>query len=279
MGWLLEWDDVRRIPEAEGVGMTHHPQLLINPSPYNLAAAALHTYRRDSAVMTFPHHTIEADGLLADIYLAPGNGLVIAVRGTTGAADWFRSLDAGKCNSDYLPGMIHRGFASASEVITRQIREWLITQSGIDISRARVWLAGHSLGGAIAIFLAPWMHAHAATIAGIHTYGAPRVGNRLYADCWGMRFGAVHRRHVNCADVVPHLPSIWMDYVHIAGLCYYDRHGDCRLHHRWYATLDKLAAIWRHIGTPGLAAIEYHDMATYLAVIRHNGGSCDVLGH
>jgi len=260
--------------------MTHQPQPLLLPTPPNLALAALWTYRSPSLPLCLPRpiRVIEAGSLLADIYRAPGNGVVIAVRGTAALSNWAYNVNARWRGSDYLPGRIHAGFAAASIQVTLPLRKWLVSSDLLNRDRAnglrqRVWLCGHSLGGAVAMFLAPWFAQRGIEVMGVHTYGAPRVGDGEYVRAWNRGHGRRHWRNVNCVDPVAHLPPWISGYRHVAGLEYWDRSG------RPFsgggssvvALFDQLLAGARALVTPGTMVVDYHDMAAYVALVT---GDC-----
>jgi len=248
--------------------MTHHPEPILLPTSTNLALAALHTYRDGKAPVAFPPPLaiIEAGSLLADIYAAPG-GLVIAVRGTDSFYDWAYNLSASKHGSDYLPGAIHAGFAKASMHMTVPLRQWL-QRHGYADCQCNIWLAGHSLGGAVVTFLAPWLHQRGFCVMGVDTYGSPRVGDGLYQESWNRLFAGVSHRHVNNVDGVPMLPPLLMGYRHVAGLNYFNRQGRPTKYGTLAGLVDKMIAAVCHIGRPGTAAVDNHAMARYAELLR-----------
>ena len=248
--------------------MTHHPEPILLPTSTNLALAALHTYRDGKAPVAFPPPLaiIEAGSLLADIYAAPG-GLVITVRGTASFYDWAYNLSAVKEPSDYLPGTIHAGFARAAMHITVPLRQWLQANGHADRQR-NIWLSGHSLGGAVVTFLAPWLHSRGFCVNGIDTYGSPRVGDGRYRRSWDLLFAGVSHRHVNSVDGVPMLPPLLLGYRHVAGLNYYNRQGRPTKYGVLAGLIDKAIAAVRHIGKPGTAAINKHAMSCYAELLR-----------
>lgn len=71
-----------------------------------------------------------------------------------------------------------------------------------------VWVAGHSLGGALAM-MASWLFLKK-TIAvhQIYTFGAPMVGNRDVANAFKREYGGQIFRYVNGADPIPLLPMV-----------------------------------------------------------------------
>ncbi|MDH3769777.1 MAG: hypothetical protein OET79_02155, partial [Nitrospirota bacterium] len=98
--------------------------------------------------------------------------------------------------------MVHNGFNGAMRAVVTRVRSAIQAQN--PGGSKRVWLTGHSLGGALA-----FLHAQALTretsiqIQGVHTYGAPRVGNPLWNRAYQSRLGNKTQRWNNNADFVP----------------------------------------------------------------------------
>jgi pimeloyl-ACP methyl ester carboxylesterase len=112
-------------------------------------------------------------------------------------------------------GRIHQGFSDALDSLWPQLRAYL---DEVGQGRA-IWLAGHSLGGALATLAA---HRLGDAATGLVTFGCPRVGNEEFAG----RFACPAWRVVNNNDLVARIPP-W-PYVAVGALCYLDRNG--RLH-------------------------------------------------
>ncbi len=111
-----------------------------------------------------------------------------------------------KTDSRFLPtstalgGRVHSGFLEAFTQISERLD---------DVVRARrpqqkIWLAGHSLGGALAMLAAS--HLADVPIEGLYTYGCPRVGDAKFVTTLP---ACVHRRFVHRDDFVPRLPPSW----------------------------------------------------------------------
>lgn len=250
--------------------MTHRPQPLLLPTQRNIALAALHTYRGAERWQCEPLTTLEAGELLADVYEMPGYALLIAVRGTANMANWLYDVDVALRPSDYLDGRVHRGFAAASEEITEPLRRWMSGQGSL-IGR-RVELCGHSLGGAIVTYLAPWLVMQGVAVSGVTTYGSPRVGDAGYVRAWNRWLSDVSRRVVHSADLVPLLPMALMGYRHVGGeRVYFDRHGRrcMSARCRW---VDRVLADLADVFVNGERATDYHEMAGYLRCIEGQPG-------
>lgn len=70
-------------------------------------------------------------------------------------------------------------------------------------------LAGHSLGGALAIVMAAALREArpemAARIAGVVSFGAPRVGDAEFAQRFDKAFAGRAYRITHGADIIPHV--------------------------------------------------------------------------
>jgi hypothetical protein len=134
--------------------------------------------------------------------------LVVAFRGTEPikADDWLsdinyyqRELAAG------VPGRVHGGFANTlGEIASALIDAVAELTAG---EETRVFITGHSLGGALAVLAAALLHfISGRRIAGVFTYGQPRVGDPDFSAAFDRTLGPVTFRYVNDLDIVPHVP-------------------------------------------------------------------------
>lgn len=136
-------------------------------------------------------------------------------------------------------GKVHRGFLSAYLEVEADIDKLVQDRA----PGQGVWIAGHSLGGALAMLAAA--HLPAESVAGVYTFGAPRVGNAEFISCLPRQ--RVHR-YVHGQDWVPTVPPAFLGYVHGGAL------------HRIEATQPRqIFESWRRSATDTLAAIQ--DMA------------------
>lgn len=117
-------------------------------------------------------------------------------------------------------GRVHRGFKAALDSIWRPL---LIHLEQVGGNRG-LWLAGHSLGGALATLMTSrLLSMGVGNVRGLMTFGSPKVGDSRFVrhmDCpvW---------RVVNGNDLVTRVPPI--PYRHVGRLCYLDRHGALHL--------------------------------------------------
>jgi triacylglycerol lipase len=137
-------------------------------------------------------------------YMAANDGILLAAfRGSDNIADWRANIQA-VTDPGVLPGtQVHEGFQDAFQAgalaIGRLIeRAWTHDQA--------IWITGHSLGGALAVLLAASLMQANIPVAGLYTFGAPRVGNKRFEKIFNRDFPGASYRVANTGDIVPHLP-------------------------------------------------------------------------
>lgn len=114
------------------------------------------------------------------------------------------------------------------DLIWIEVRERLLAQAR---ERRPVWMAGHSLGAALATLAADRLGG----VRGLYTFGSPAVGDQAFAE--DFRVNAY--RYVHHRDIVTRVPPFgWYegeekrrgDYVHVGALKYIDGDGRLRDH-------------------------------------------------
>jgi triacylglycerol lipase len=139
------------------------------------------------------------------------DAVVVAFRGTepTQAADWLTDLDAAQAPFEKFLrfsgwGRVHSGFAAGLATVLPAVVHALAHHH--DDARA-LWITGHSLGGALALLAAAFVASlEHHPIAGVVTFGQPRVGDAEFAARYRRALGGRTFRCVNDHDVVPHVP-------------------------------------------------------------------------
>jgi triacylglycerol lipase len=136
-----------------------------------------------------------------------GDIVIAAFRGTepVNADDWLSNVNYHQRTVDRVPGLLHSGFTNdLAEVDGQMITAVKQLAQG---ERTRLFLTGHSLGGALAVLAAALLHfREGQRIAGVFTYGQPRLGDSAFSTAFDQALGAVTLRYVNDLDVVPHVP-------------------------------------------------------------------------
>ena len=120
--------------------------------------------------------------------------------GTASQRDWRTDAQILKTGWDEN-SMVHRGFAAAYRSVGAEILSELL-----DKRAESVVIAGHSLGGALATLAVEVIADAGCDIAGVYTFGSPRVGNGAFARSYNEDMADVTFRIVNARDPVPWLP-------------------------------------------------------------------------
>ncbi len=188
----------------------------------------------------------------------PGGVAAVAFRGTQVTANWSWA----DIKSNILQGRrrwlggddqeVHGGYHDAVMVALPEIRKFVAERLRRE---SRVYLTGHSLGGALATLAASALEATAT-----YTFGAPRAGNKAFAA--GLAGKNVYR-FVHGLDIAPSYPHPLLGY----------RHGG----ERWQLGSDgalNLGGGWRDLfHFPVATGVLDHRVANYgdgLALPRHN---------
>jgi triacylglycerol lipase len=144
-------------------------------------------------------------------------------------ADWLVDLNIDLVDSGQ-GGSVHQGFKEAlDEVWNAQeqagehqgLESYLDEVSNEDGRRRSVWFTGHSLGAALATLAA----ARYGNVAGLYTFGSPRVGDRAFAA--GFRVNTYRFVNVNNDDLVTKVPLAGL-YRHVGTTKYIDHEGILR---------------------------------------------------
>jgi triacylglycerol lipase len=141
---------------------------------------------------------------------AIGDTAVIVFRGTEdGIGDLLQDLQFFKRTNDH--GRIHGGFDRGYQGMHSQVEKLLVKYG-----TKRVWLTGHSLGGAIAIAGAYHLLDHAQVeIAGVMTYGQPMVVRQELADYLHSRLQDRYVFFVNDMDPIVKIVEPYVHFGHM----------------------------------------------------------------
>jgi hypothetical protein len=101
----------------------------------------------------------------------------------------------------------HRGFMAVAEEIEAAVCD--AVQAG-----RRLWVTGHSMGGALATLAAPWLCARDLPVAGVYTFGAPMAGGVGLTNLFRTLPIRGFHRYVQAGDPVPALPPRPAVYQH-----------------------------------------------------------------
>jgi triacylglycerol lipase len=188
------------------------PSTLIPSTALMLARAAVAAYKTTEAevakllaksnltgsVQLFSE--LDTDGFV----YSDDESCIVSFRGSLSAGDWITNALI-----QLVPwageGAVHEGFKSALDCV------WVALSESIKAASAgrKLWFAGHSLGGALALLAAERMRVETGRIAdGIYTFGMPKVGNSVFASAVEKHHGTQAFAFLNEGDFVPWLPVL-----------------------------------------------------------------------
>lgn len=163
---------------------------------------------------------------------------VIVFRGTEPKqkSDIWADLKTWKKKSQ-TKGSIHSGFMGETDKVWESVKKFVG-----DNSDKNLYIAGHSLGGAMASVASSRLQQHA-PLKMTYTYGSPRVGNSSWRNyqTWS------HQRIQNNNDVVTQTPPMLLGFRHHVPSVYINHYGNIRKLTRWQKTKDMFRGRWRAI--------------------------------
>ena len=175
----------------------------------------------------------------------------LILRGTQTVTEWIRNF--GISLGPYLFadfGRIHAGFLDTYKLI----RGASIEALGAMGPRAKLYVAGHSLGAALTVCAVPDIEASThCRVEALYTFGSPRVGDDSFVQAFNSAFGPRSFRISNTSDIVTSIPLP----VPIAGI---------------------VGGYFSHVDTPIDMTVQKddleqnHDMRTYLDALARSRG-------
>merc|ERR1711991_61221 len=154
--------------------------------------------------------------------------IVLAFEGSANFSNWVTNLEFFRVDFDYpnaTGARVHGGFYKAYQSVGVDVEK----DVGALVERFptfQVYVTGHSLGGALAVFGALDVTLRVPGVpVTLYTFGEPRVGNKDFAEYATARLED-SIRVTHAADPVPHLPLRVMGFHHIATEVFEDKHGD-----------------------------------------------------
>ncbi|MFZ5988630.1 MAG: lipase family protein, partial [Bacillota bacterium] len=192
--------------------------------------------------------------------------LIIAFRGTEPDCinDWLTDIRIKKING------IHRGFYRAYKDIKVEI-EQLIKDSWTK----KIFLTGHSLGGALASICALDLikTCNSKWINGIYTFGAPRCFDKNKAKIYDELYGDRTYRVVNNNDIVTRIPTRLMGFSHTKNIVYIDNdnkiHTEDNAYNLWQTFWDRIEGRLESLSHLRIAdGIDDHAIAKYIKLLK-----------
>lgn len=143
-----------------------------------------------------------------------GDTAVIMFRGTNPGEiqDWLANLNNRSFSTAHGP--VHAGFWESYDKLHEQLIEVLKQKKP-----KRLWITGHSLGGALAVVCSyRMMTKEKREVAGVMTFGQPRVGSKEFCSYMESALNGRMVHFVNESDVVPRVPP---SFGHFGSLVWY----------------------------------------------------------
>lgn len=138
--------------------------------------------------------------------LETDDNIVIAFRGTSSPVDWIADMIARQQKFPFVrnAGWTHEGFTAIYRSARKQIFAILNRLPG----HKKLYITGHSLGGALATLCAIDVAIHSQYSApSVYTFGAPRTGDPAFVKAY---HGVVRQSHrvYNLYDAVTQVPTL-----------------------------------------------------------------------
>lgn len=200
--WDLNYEKVQWAPAM--------PLAQISSSVYS-SGDKLETTLRDWGLTQIEELT---DGSMFACVASNKNAVVVAFRGTDDAIDWLTNFDILFVRLGV--GYVHRGFHQATAAMVSRAVNAAKAQGA---ANKRIWITGHSLGGAMALLFAyDCLQTTALDITGLITFGQPMVVDGKLAAYLNAALNGRYLRFVNGGDSVPRMVPL---YSHCGNLVYF----------------------------------------------------------
>ncbi|MEM7793442.1 MAG: lipase family protein [Cyanobacteria bacterium P01_C01_bin.118] len=213
--------------------------------------------------------------------------IVLAFRGSQEIRDWYTNFSTklrkftirreGQTSISSYKGRVHTGFflawASVERRVLAQIRSWQKElKPGEQLPPLVV--TGHSLGGALATMAAASLQDNNISVAGLYTYGQPRVGDRSFTRQLNTNLANKVFRFINNNDIVPHVPppfslrSPTRLYAHLGAVKYFNSKGALVANYKMISRVfDSLIGLGKSLFESGFDLISDHSMSYYISYL------------
>jgi hypothetical protein len=183
--------------------------------------------------------------------------LIIAFRGTqpTQLSDLLADLNTVPKKNG--PGFVHAGFRKEARKLYDMVFDYIKSHPN-----RQIYVTGHSLGAAMATYMAQEIKWAGLGEPILYTFGSPRLGSHDFVEAMNIE----HHRYVNCLDAIPHVPPAAIGFIHHGNLNYINYYGFVRNLTRWQKFKDRWRA-HRHCWSRGRVFddLDYHSMDRYVA--------------
>jgi triacylglycerol lipase len=227
---------------------------------------------------------------------------ILVFRGTLDTKDWMDDLQATPVRFNWLfeggpeVGDIHVGFGRALHDAWDDINaalEAVAPRPGGQVNLASLatvpqrtfWITGHSLGGALAVLAGAAFsmlpHNVIRSIAGIYTFGQPRIGLLPFCGNYDQLLRLNTFRFVNKQDLVPRVPFRGWDYSDVGRMIHFDNNGTPQLQSpEWSSFLSRTIESFQDffsIAANVRTDVGDHSMAGYTALVQNESAALSAL--
>ena len=184
---------------------------------------------------------VSVENAQAWVYFGAGK-IVVACRGTEPSqfADVLADLKTIPVRHE-RQGYVHSGFKEETDKVYPGILKAVLAGRK---KEEKVYVCGHSLGGAMAVLVAEQLCHDKIPVEELKTFGQPRVGTRKFRrHLEGCKIGSYHR-YVNNNDIVPRVPPSTFGFIHGGKLMYINSFGNIRPSTLWQRLKDAMRGFW-----------------------------------
>lgn len=141
------------------------------------------------------------------------DAMIVAFAGTDplNLLNWISDFYLGRSDAD-----VHQGFKDAADAV------WTDVGAAVERcekDRRALFIAGHSLGAAIALVIADRARGEKQLQhAQVYIFGSPRVGRSDFVSRYNASFGSTTYRFVHGRDIVPTVPPSELGFHHVGRL-------------------------------------------------------------
>ncbi|MEM8804994.1 MAG: lipase family protein [Cyanobacteria bacterium P01_G01_bin.38] len=215
--------------------------------------------------------------------------MVLSFRGSQELKDWFTNFNtklrnftirkAGITSISSYKGKVHTGFFLGWAIIERAVLEQITRWRADCLKQGKalppLLITGHSLGGALATMAAAALSENGIDVAGLYTFGQPRVGDWSFSRQLNNNLDGKVFRFVNNNDIVPHVPPPFSPlnpmrfYGHLGTMKYFDSKGILVANYKAFnRALDAAWGIAKGLFESGFDLIADHSMQYYISYLN-----------
>lgn len=154
----------------------------------------------------------KASGLVYGVFLKNNKEVFVIFKGTSSFSNVISDINLAKFDDSYdIPGKFHKGFHDL--ILKNNVCEKIYND--IPLSATKIYITGHSLGGALATVFYSFVK-KCNIDSELITFGSPRVGDSEFAKYLNENSGGgggKMKRYVNGSDIICKLPVLGYHHV------------------------------------------------------------------